>query len=40
MTFGEIIGKIDGFVWGWPLIIMLVGTHLFMTFRTGYQDVL
>ena len=36
MTFGEIIGKIDGFVWGWPLIIMLVGTHLFMTFRTGF----
>ena len=36
MTFGEIIGKIDGFVWGWPLIILLVGTHLFMTFRTGF----
>ena len=36
MTFGEIIGIIDGFVWGWPLIILLVGTHLFMTFRTGF----
>ncbi len=35
MTFAEIIEKIDGFVWGWAMIVVLVGTHLFMTVRTG-----
>lgn len=36
MTFSTIIETIDNFLWGWPLIIMLFGTHLFMTFRTGF----
>ena len=36
MSFAEIISKIDGFLWGWPLIILLFGTHLFMTVRTGF----
>ena len=36
MSFSEIIEKIDGFLWGWPLIILLFGTHIFMTFRTGF----
>ena len=26
----------DNFLWGWPLIIMLFGTHIFMTVRTGF----
>ena len=34
-TFAEIISKIDGIVWGIPMIVILFGTHLFMTFRTG-----
>jgi len=34
--FADIIEKIDGFVWGWPLILLLFGTHLFMTVRTGF----
>jgi AGCS family alanine or glycine:cation symporter len=25
-----------GWVWGWPLIILLFGTHLFLTVRTGF----
>ncbi len=25
-----------GFVWGWPLILLLFGTHLFLTVRTGF----
>lgn len=25
----------NGIVWGWPMIILLLGTHVFMTFRTG-----
>lgn len=24
------------FLWGWPLIIILFGTHIFMTIRTGF----
>ena len=32
----EIISKLDGFLWGWPLIILLFGTHIFMTVRTGF----
>lgn len=32
----EIIGKLDGILWGWPLIVLLFGTHIFMTIRTGF----
>ncbi len=32
----EMIYKIDGVIWGWWLIILLLGTHIFMTFRTGF----
>ena len=32
----DIIGKLDSFLWGWPLIILLFGTHIFMTIRTGF----
>jgi len=31
-----IIGKLDGLLWGWPLIILLFGTHIFITIRTGF----
>ena len=30
------IGAVDDVIWGWWLIILLVGTHIFMTFRTGF----
>jgi len=36
MDFAKLISDIDTFIWGWPLIILLFGTHLFMTFRTGF----
>ncbi|MBR2571377.1 MAG: sodium:alanine symporter family protein [Clostridia bacterium] len=32
----DIIAKLDSFLWGWPLIILLFGTHIFMTVRTGF----
>lgn len=32
----DIINRLDAFLWGWPLIILLIGTHLFMTIRTGF----
>lgn len=31
----EIINAIDGAVWGWPMIILLLGTHVIMTICTG-----
>ena len=34
--FAQIISTIDSFLWGWPLIILLFGTHIFMTIRTGF----
>src|SRR5688500_7570343 len=33
----EILSKASDFVWGPPLLILLVGTHLFLTFRLGIQ---
>lgn len=32
---GKIINQLDSLLWGWPLIILLFGTHIFMTIRTG-----
>ncbi len=31
-----IISEIDHLLWGWPLIVALFGTHIFMTCRTGF----
>lgn len=31
----EIVQSVDDFVWGWWMIFLLLGTHLFMTIRTG-----
>jgi AGCS family alanine or glycine:cation symporter len=30
-----VLDKVDGFIWGWPLLVLLLGTHLFLTFRLG-----
>ncbi len=35
MDLNEILSAISDFLWGWPMIILLLGTHLFMTIRTG-----
>ena len=31
-----IIGQVGSLVWGWPMIILLLGTHVYMTIRTGF----
>lgn len=31
----DVVSTIDGFVWGPIMILLLLGTHVFMTFRTG-----
>jgi AGCS family alanine or glycine:cation symporter len=36
MSFSDIISAVDNFLWGWPLIILLFGTHIYMTFRTCF----
>ena len=33
--FEELLGTISGFVWGPPLLILLVGTGIFLTVRLG-----
>ncbi|NUP88296.1 MAG: sodium:alanine symporter family protein [Candidatus Sumerlaeia bacterium] len=33
---GVWLGQINGVVWGWPLIILLLGTHLFLTVRLRF----
>ncbi len=35
-SINNVIGKINGAVWGWPMIILLFGTHVFLTIRTGF----
>lgn len=34
MDIVRLIGDIDAFVWGPPMIVLLLGSHLFLTFRT------
>lgn len=35
-VIGNIISTLDSLLWGWPLIILLIGTHIYMTIRTGF----
>lgn len=34
----ELLGAISGFLWGWPMIILLLGTHLFLTVRLRFPQ--
>ncbi|MBR2147115.1 MAG: sodium:alanine symporter family protein, partial [Muribaculaceae bacterium] len=33
MDLLKLTEAISGYVWGWPMIILLLGTHIFLTFR-------
>ena len=35
-TIANLISTIDGIIWGWPLLILLMGTHLFLTIRLKF----
>lgn len=35
-TISDTIFKVDEVIWGWWLIILLFGTHIFMTFKTRF----
>lgn len=32
----QIVKIVNDFMWGWPMIILLFGTHIFTTIRTGF----
>ncbi|SIS48931.1 alanine/glycine:cation symporter family protein [Salimicrobium flavidum] len=32
----EVLGNISGFVWGWPLLVLLVGTGVYLTLRLSF----
>ena len=35
----SINGKINGVVWGWPVIILILGTGLLLSIRTGFLQI-
>lgn len=37
-TLGDVIKTCSDFIWGWPMIILLLGTHLFLTFRLRFPQ--
>ncbi len=32
-TINDLFSLLSSFLWGWPMIILLLGTHIFLTFR-------
>ena len=32
----DVINSIDAFVWGPPMLVLLLGSHIYLTFRTGF----
>ncbi len=39
MTFDSLVTSIDDFVWGWPLIILILSVGIYLTFRTGIVQI-
>lgn len=37
-TFNQLISSISNFLWGWPMIILLLGTHLYLTIRLRFPQ--
>ena len=33
---GKFLETVDGYVWGVPMLVLLMGTHIFLTFRLGF----
>ena len=32
-TLNNFFETMSGYLWGWPMIILLLGTHIFLTIR-------
>ena len=39
MSINELIDKVDGMVWGWPLIILILCAGIWLSIRTGFIQV-
>ena len=39
MSINELINKVDGMVWGWPLIILILCAGVWLSIRTGFIQV-
>ncbi len=39
MSFNDVIEKIDGWVWGWVLIALILAAGLWLSVRTGFVQV-
>ena len=37
-TFASIIQTLNDWMWGWPMIILLLGTHIFLTIRLRFPQ--
>ena len=37
-SVNDILNEVSGFLWGWPMIILLLGTHLFLTIRLKFPQ--
>ncbi len=37
-TFNNLIASISSYLWGWPMIILLLGTHIFLTIRLRFPQ--
>src|SRR5439155_125148 len=35
-TVEQVLDSLSNFVWGWPLLVLLVGTHLYLTVRLRF----
>ena len=36
--FEQITASVSSFLWGWPMIILLLGTHIFLTIRLKFPQ--
>ena len=34
----EVLSLISGMLWGWPMIVLLLGTHVFLTIRLRFPQ--
>ncbi|MGB9599036.1 MAG: alanine:cation symporter family protein, partial [Myxococcota bacterium] len=35
-SFATMLDIVSSYIWGWPLIILLFGTHIFLTIRLSF----
>lgn len=38
VSLNEILSAISGFLWGWPMIVLLLGTHVYLTIRLRFPQ--